>query len=158
MHDNFNKITLLPSFFCHISIPFFCIWISIFATLPSMTIVFANWALMLSFSSLALAMLSTTLVHLYLLRQSYHNVQLNITREHITNTSERELPYCRNSWWGLRRCRRSHILTGSEGGAWSWGAQSSLPRCLSRGPGGRRVGERSNFKKFPTHTQDHGDA
>ena len=21
-----------------------------------------------------------------------------------------------------------------------------------------RVGERSNFKKFPTHTQDHGDA
>ena len=24
--------------------------------------------------------------------------------------------------------------------------------------GGLGVGERSNFKKFPTHTQDHGDA
>lgn len=91
-------------------------------------------------------MLITTLVHLYLLRQSYHNVQLNITREHITNTSERELPYCRNSWWGLRRCRRSHILTGSEGGAWSWGSSAyeggnwSSRSCSCRGVGWRSTG------------------
>ena len=37
------------------------------------------------------------------------------------------------------------LTTRLFGGSWRWGM----------GVGG--VGERSNFKKIPTHTQDHGD-
>ena len=33
-----------------------------------------------------------------------------------------------------------------------------ISQALNRRAGQEGVGERSNFKKIPTHTQDHGDA
>ena len=52
-------------------------------------------------------------------------------------------------YWALVEKRR---------GSPTWAARPSPPWSELDKEGGGAVGERNNFKKNPTHTQDHGDA